>query len=436
MVGLYDLPLELKRMIVEWATQIDTSHYSRVSGDRKISLLLNGAAPRGSCTRTISQVDRTFFGICRPILWKILDLRKIPTAALSDFHGAETLTTRYLQAFVREIKTEVMILRQPFGEDIQEPEFERFAHMEKILHETDPARIYTLKVELVLIGRFLEGYLPTCSHPLTARLLSTLSRLKNVKHFQIVSPASLSVPQNMLVYTVINMKTLTSFSAENIGYEEPMTQTERLETLARAQEGENDSQLQQPTPRSLVEFLPELKCLKSLRMYNSLCVDHRWSEASWQSPLTGLVVRRCPNLSSIAMQRFLKKFYLSLEKMDVSIIGISEMEQIQTNSSGYTWEIIQHETLISFKKLSSIKLVGINMGEHFLKSFQDSPGLRKVEIDSPNIRVQTLFELLRKWPLLRKINCRVRGGQGSLDLILYCFTHKIVLDECFYPAVS
>ncbi|KAI7950821.1 hypothetical protein MJO29_009495, partial [Puccinia striiformis f. sp. tritici] len=71
MVGLYDLPLELKRMIVEWATQIDTSHYSRVSGDRKISLLLNGAAPRGSCTRTISQVDRTFFGICRPILWKV-----------------------------------------------------------------------------------------------------------------------------------------------------------------------------------------------------------------------------------------------------------------------------------------------------------------------------------------------------------------------------
>jgi hypothetical protein len=50
MVGLSELPLELKGMIVEWAAQLDRSSYSRVPGDEKISyeLFSNGFAPRGT----------------------------------------------------------------------------------------------------------------------------------------------------------------------------------------------------------------------------------------------------------------------------------------------------------------------------------------------------------------------------------------------------
>ncbi|POW04760.1 hypothetical protein PSHT_11110 [Puccinia striiformis] len=286
---------------------------------------------------------------------KILDLRKIPTAALSDFHGAETLTTRYLQAFVREIKTEVMILRQPFGEDIQQPEFERFAHMEKILQETDPARIYTLKVELVLIGRFLEG--------ISAHMLTSPHCTSAVD--------SISVEERKTFSN--SLACLALCSAEHNAWKLSINGS------GRATLPESFKHCNATIPEEILSFLGE-----------DGCVDYR-------------------NFGD----------------------GANPDKFVRIH-----WEIIQHETLISFKKLSSIKLVGINMGEHFLKSFQDSPGLRKVQIDSPNIRVQTLFELLRKWPLLRKINCRVRGGQGSLDLILYCFTHKIVLDECFYPAVS
>ncbi|KAA1131011.1 hypothetical protein PGTUg99_025271 [Puccinia graminis f. sp. tritici] len=439
MVGLSELPLELKGMIVEWAAQIDHSSYSRVPGDEKISyeLFSNGVAPRGSCIRAISQLDRAFFGLCRPILWKVLDLRMIPTAALSAFHGFETLTKKYIQTFVREIKTEVMIVQQPFREvtvmEAKEPsEFERFFQIEKVLRESNPVNIDTLELELVLVGRMLDGYVPTCSHPLTARPLLNLSRLKNVKKFHIASPISLSLPQNLLVQTVVNMKVLTSFSADNIGYEETVPHPETLGGIVTRQEGETGDQSQEPPTSTLVGFLSNLKCLKSLKMYDSLCVDHTWSEMAWQSPLAEIVLLRCPNLSSLSLQRLSKNFNLSLRAMEVSTIGISEIEQIQTNSPGYLWEILQRQNTITFKKLRSLKLVGVNMGEHLLKFFHDSPKLRRVVIDSPNIRAQTLFKSLEKWPSLRDLDCRIRGGTGSLDLIMYCLTQGVFLDESFY----
>ncbi|KAA1068472.1 hypothetical protein PGTUg99_024557 [Puccinia graminis f. sp. tritici] len=467
MVGLSELPLELKGMIVEWAAQIDHSSYSRVPGDQKISyeLFSNGVAPRGSCIKAISQLDRAFFGLCRPILWKVstrikflaptfpatvelmrlarrwdgiqpqvLDLRMIPTAALSAFHGSETLTKKYIQTFVREIKTEVMIVQQPVTVmEAKEPsEFERFFQIEKVLRESNPANIDTLELELVLVGRLLDGYVPTCSHPLTARPLLNLSRLKNVKKFHIASPISLSLPQNLLVQAVVNMKVLTSFSADNIGYEETVPHPETLGGIVTRQEGETGDQSQEPPTTTLVGFLSNLKCLKSLKMYDSLCVDHTWSEMAWQSPLAEIVLLRCPNLSSLSLQRLSKNFNLSLRAMEVSTIGISEIEQIQTNSPGYLWEILQRQNTITFKKLRSLKLVGVNMGEHLLKFFHDSPKLRRVVIDSPNIRAQTLFKSLEKWPSLRDLDCRIRGGTGSLDLIMYCLTQGVFLDESFY----
>ncbi|OAV95839.1 hypothetical protein PTTG_12634 [Puccinia triticina 1-1 BBBD Race 1] len=443
MVGLSELPLELKGMIVHWATQIDCSYYSRVSGDGiiRFDIFSNGVAPRDSCIRTISQLDRVFFALCRPVLWKVFDLRKIPTTALGGFHGSETLTKKYLRTFTRDIKTEVVVFQQPFRELIvmddckQPPEFDRFFHIERILKEIDPAAmIDTFDLELVLNGRLLDGFLPTCSHPLTARLLTSFAHLKNVKHFRIVSPISFSLPENLLVQTIINMKILTSFSAENIGYEEATSHPENLGIkTGNSQERVTDDQTKQPTTTKLVEFLSNLKCLKSLRMYDSICVDHLWSEMTWQSSLREIVLRRCPNLSSLSLQRLSKKFHLSLRTVDVSTIGISEVEQIQTNyAPGYLWEILQRENTISFKKLRALKLVGINMGEHLLRSFQDSPKLRRVEIDSPNIRAQTLFNSIQQWPLLRELNCRIRGGSGSLDLIMYCLTQKVLLDESFY----
>jgi hypothetical protein len=254
-----------------------------------------------------------------------------------------------------------------------------------------------------------------------------------VKKFHIASPISLSLPQNLLVQTVVNMKFLTSFSADNIGYEETMPpHSETPRGVVTRQEGESDDQTQQPPSTTLVGFLSNLKCLKSLRMYDSLCVDHTWSEMTWQSPLTEIVLLRCPNLSSLSLQRLSKNFYLSLRTMEVSTIGVSEIEQIQTNSPGYLWEILQRQNTVTFKKLRSLKLVGVNMGEHLLKFFHDSPKLRRVVIDSPNIRAQTLFKSLEKWPSLRDLDCRIRGGTGSLDLILYCLTRGVLLDESFY----
>jgi hypothetical protein len=53
MTGLCDLPLELKKLLVDWAIQMDISNYSRMqmpAGTEKIGITIyaNGNAPKGT----------------------------------------------------------------------------------------------------------------------------------------------------------------------------------------------------------------------------------------------------------------------------------------------------------------------------------------------------------------------------------------------------
>ncbi|PLW56359.1 hypothetical protein PCANC_03398 [Puccinia coronata f. sp. avenae] len=405
-----------------------------------IDIYANGNAPKGSCIRAISQIDRTFFMLCRPALWKVLDLRRLPTAALGDFYGdSETLTRRYLRNLVQDLKTGVMIFRHPSRElttvvEEQPAALERFLQVEKILcHEINPLRINTLEIELVLVGEWLDGYVPTCSHPLTARVLLSLSSLKNVQKFHIVSPVSLSLPENLLVQMVINMKNISSFTADNVGYEEITTASTEDTRTGETQHDEGaDTPPQKPKATKLIEFLSDLKTLKILHMYDCLCVDYVWSEISWKSSLREIVLWRCPNLSHVALQRLSGQFSEGLKRIEVCTIGISEVEQIERNSPGYLWEMMQREHVSSFKSLRTLKLAGINMTEHLLRSFQDVPRLTRLDIDSPNIRAQSLFKFISKAPRLATLNCRVRGGAGSLDMIMHCLGRGVLLDESFY----
>lgn len=385
---------------------------------------------------------------------QVLDLRKLPTTALSDFHditeGCETLSRKYLRTMVEQVKTEVIIFHEPLveheeqmtvGPNSRRAELERFLQLELVLsQDMDPRQIEVLELELVLRGEWLDGYTPTCTHPLSRRLFSHLSRFTNVKIFNIVCPVSLSIPENLLVETLRNMNVLSSLAADNISYREEGRAPGEAELGTDDDEEQRHHHQLKRAPRSrLAECLAELKSLRSLRMYDSLCVDDVWSEIQWQTPIAEMELVRCVNLSSLAMQRFTRQFEERLGRMTMCTMGQSEREQIESESmmstsesSVYLWELLQRENRPFFQNLRSLKLVGINMCEHLLKSFQHSPRLVTLHVDSPIIRAKALLSFIRHAKRLRALNCRVRGGPGSLDVIMYCLSHAILLDESFY----
>lgn len=454
MVTLSDLPQELKKLIVEWATEMDKASYSQPpEKEERIGeeIFANGNAPKDGCVRAISQLDSTFFSLCRPILWKVLDLRKLPTSALSGFHeggeGGERLSRKYLRTLVQHVKTEVIIFHEPLQEEdelrrtVGEPpqarrrgELARFLELETVLCEDmeDPGRIGVLELELVLRGKWFDGYTPTCTHPLARRLFAQLARFANVRLFNLVCPVSLSVPENLLVDCLQNMALLTSLAADNISY---------AEARAHAREADDQEHPAKPRPplRRLAACLAELKSLRSLRMFDSVCVDDVWSEMRWQTPLAEMELVRCGNLSSLGVQRLAEKFGGTLGRLRVWTVGQSEREQIESHqmSSGsstslYRWEILQRDRRPCFPNLRSLALVGTHIPEQLLRSFQHSPRLASLRIDSPAIRANALFTFIRNSKRLRSLNSRVRGGPGSIDVIMYCLSHAILLDESFY----
>lgn len=388
----------------------------------------------------LSQVDKTFFRLCRPLLWQVLDLRKMSTAALAELWNSRFLTEMSLKDLIRQVKSEVAVFQKPLPcfpiHTMELPEVKRLSYVRNILQDISDAQIHTLELEVILAGSLIGESSLTCSNPSTSNLIGTLSRFKNVKDFRIVSRVPLHFPENLIVKTIVNMKNLTSFSAHNVGYQDPLSSGRGVarnhSDNAAGSEKDETGNIVRHSESILADSLSQLKGLKTLKMYDSTCVDHLWGELMWQPQLTEIVLQRCPNLSDFSLQRFSQQFSLSLKRMDISTIGISERLQIQLGLPGFLWNMTQSDSKISFRSLRRLRLVGTDMTELTLRSFQDSPRLKRIIIDSPNVRAETLGRSIESWSLIKEVNCRVRGGPGSLDMIVNCSRRGIELNESFY----
>ncbi|KAG0150722.1 hypothetical protein CROQUDRAFT_676496 [Cronartium quercuum f. sp. fusiforme G11] len=109
----------------------------------------------------------------------------------------------------------------------------------------------------------------------------------------------------------------------------------------------------------------------------------------------------------------------------------SELAIIQSSLQPSDDEI-QITKEFSFPLLSSLEISGFSQEEDILTIFKKSPLLKTGIFNSPNIRVSTVTKLIKGWSNLSFLDVNVRGGGGSIDLILYCSRKGIQLDEAFY----
>ncbi|EGF98742.1 uncharacterized protein MELLADRAFT_113300 [Melampsora larici-populina 98AG31] len=91
-----------------------------------------------------------------------------------------------------------------------------------------------------------------------------------------------------------------------------------------------------------------------------------------------------------------------------------------------------HPEEFIFTQLTHLVLSGFSLEEDVLFLFKSCPLVMNASIHSPNIRAHSVTSLIKYWPQLSTLDVNVRGGKGSIDLILYCSRNGIQLDEAFY----
>lgn len=281
------------------------------------------------------------------------------------------------------------------------------------------------KVQMKLCGipQLEDSLQPIAPHQMTCETLECISKLKSVESLGINTVVPLRIPEGMVLKAIRNMKYLQSVSLQNISHQQ--------ESVAQIHIKNDNQNNDVHCQADLGGFLSGLQDLIVLRMANCNCVDKRWGEVEWRSrSISTVSFNHCLALSSKTLKSILKQFQPSLRNLEYCHVKVPEIDRPRFPTEPL--DIIIPSQKLTFPQLEILKLSGFSLDEQVIKIFEYSPKLSIAKINSPNIRAQMLAATLKHWGKLCFLESNVRGGPGSMDLILYCGRKGINLDEAFY----
>ncbi|KAH9824797.1 hypothetical protein DFH28DRAFT_941755 [Melampsora americana] len=394
------LPPEIKQLIVKEVYLSDIS--SHVDEDVPVffrkddsftpSDFKNGVAPKQSSTASVALVDRQMNSMCKEFLY----LRGL-TANDKSIH--ENLTghiTRY-QKYIQSVICPLITFQEAWLD-----------YHKGTLGDKQSALGTTIK-KIELNIAFLppvQDSSPIVHHPWTQKTLDSVSKFQNLT----------------ALFAIGTMKHLEFISLDNI-----------LKRLHPQQMTPMD-QSASCKMHDLGQYLVQSSNLKQLSLTNADCVDQSWSMLPWKSTkIESLNFRNCLHLSPKCFKSILKKLQHSLRYCVYSHVRSSELEILQAELQV---ELTQIQPLPSeefiFTQLTHLALSGFSLEEDVLSAFKNCPLVNNAIIHSPNIRAHSVTSMIKSWSKLSNLNVNVRGGNGSMDLILHCFRKHIQLDEAFY----
>lgn len=294
--------------------------------------------------------------------------------------------------------------------------------------------IKKIELNLAFLPPVQDSTRPIVHHPLTQQTLDCISKFQNLNTFCITTDTHLKVPEDMVLRAIRQMTRLESISLDNISKRCEATNFVYLgSTQLHSQQINSTDQSGRCKEHGLGQYLSQSSTLKDLSLTNSDCVDQNWSRLPWESTkIDSINFRNCLHLSPKCFQSMLKKLQHTLKYCVYFHTRSSELELLHTELGPTDTDTSIPPEEFFFTQLTHLVLSGFSLEEDILFLFKECPLVMNAIIHSPNIRAHSVTSLIKSWPQLSTLDVNVRGGKGSMDLILHCSKNGIQLDEAFY----
>ncbi|KAG0145324.1 hypothetical protein CROQUDRAFT_658761 [Cronartium quercuum f. sp. fusiforme G11] len=386
---LCNLPIELKFMIVQAAFEADAIEAKRGENweePLKHSLIVcNGRCSPGTRLSTLRQLNKCFRAVTDHFVWKTIDVSTIQNV------GLDLNWTRNLHQ-LRGFRSTERIL---WTSTDSQRALRQVLFMQDVL-VTSPLsarpRIRALEI----------GAWSGCR-----RVSETVSR---------ILIDGLPTLSGSLVILRLNLEALNYTAITVTKILRPLHLLEKLQLVGVL--GQNESEARYEV-EMLGKRLGRLSRLKVIELTNCPSINSWWDNERWTGPIQSLKLCNCSGLSSEMLAVTLRQLGTRLEHL--------ELFNCITPDNGKCLGQIQ------MPYLRSMQLAVSPLPRNLMDALViGAPQLSRLTLISNYTTPVEILDYLRSWPRLNQLKCKLKGGEGSLDLIIHCFHRQIDLEESFY----
>ncbi|KAG0144431.1 hypothetical protein CROQUDRAFT_672352 [Cronartium quercuum f. sp. fusiforme G11] len=440
--NLTSIPNEIKQKIIYWLNEInendewneddeiieeDLKKDEKVSSKILSSWINEDEDKEGSINKkdqkkenylslkSVCLVNSTFYELCRPYLWKKLDLEGFTIAKLEEI--SKEVIPKHSE-YIRSIWWRVTFPELNEFEEMFEEEEEKI-HLEWGTEKRSKLLFNILNQckRLIEIDIDLHPLIPNLNSS-THKFIEPISKLTNLTILSLTAPDdNLPFTEEFLIRILKDLNLLESFTCSRISSSSP-----NILSL-------NDQSTNFQSPLGL--HLSNLPNLKHLDLTNADCIDLSWCKLNWRNSIEKLTLEDCNRISLKVLKEILKLFHNSLKILELDNVPFYEDHQFNVNTMNLLVNDLNDLKNLKYNfNLPNLKHLFLStyLSIDFLKSFSNCKNLKKLSLDEFNSLTKDELESLLKdkliWPELDSLEITRQTGffsEGEIEsLEVYC----------------
>lgn len=429
-LSLSSMPVEIIARIVHWVHQYDKA-YSQRDVDLEYIRLRRKSQPFRECDslpffkiRRLALVNRTFYLLCCPYIYKGFDSKRYPMDTVIDWRFALKGILKRHSHHLRRIRcripeSELKEARDLWEDELNDPAWDqRYKSRSEVLFKflrTCPLLI-DLDIDLdpthhipTIISQgsgtidapyLLDDPPSSDQNPMPNLSVQTISQLSSLRHLSLSSPLTQRYyTETFLVDIISNLSLLESFTCSRIRAMHPNPLNNQKDELGCR------------SPLGL--HLASLTHLVELDLERAQCVDASWNKLSWKSSLKVLALEHCDRVSVPVLHQFLKLFESTL--ITLTLDDVPFHHGGTQNADLILQALSNNKFRFDFPKLTNLG-ISSPLPIQFLRAFQPSENISTISLDcTPKYEARDLQRLITDelWPNLEKF--QITDDTGYLE---------------------
>ncbi|KAH9455120.1 hypothetical protein MJO29_011917 [Puccinia striiformis f. sp. tritici] len=392
----------------------------------------------------LSLTDRTFYEICRPLVWHTLDLKEFHLSKLRSLttgglpRNAEHVRKMWWRTAVHGLEDLYPDFREELGANDEARKTQDWNEKSRSTEILTILEMCTKIKSLDLDLRPTEldkrtGEFTIDENETTSKFFYPISKLTQLTSIALTSPlfADDCFNEQFMVRLIRDMSDLESFKCNGVDAVTP-----DFEPFSSAL----------PCESPLGLHLSKLRYLKELYLKQSDCFDFTWSQIEWAGNLEKLTFDGCTRNPLRTLHAFCQKFSKSLRYLKLDYLEYEEdvyTTVLQPAREGPLSEIKSGKYKLDLPELTTLSIT-TELPVDLLEHFADCKNIKAIELAiNPSISASDIKKILRPtysttitsslWPKLEKLKVKINMNSDispdELDAIESLYLRKGVALE-------